>query len=112
MRELRGLQLARDGVREAGGEIVVVAKDSPDELSALAKQEGLEFLLLSDPDLKLTDELGVRHPGADVFRGGDLARPAVLFFDSHGRLGDRFMTENWRFRLHAEDAIKRIRELD
>jgi hypothetical protein len=54
----------------------------------------------------------VRHPGADVFRGGDLARPAVLFFDSHGRLGDRFMTENWRFRLHAEDAVKRIHDLN
>jgi peroxiredoxin len=112
VRELRGLQLALKDVRSEGGEIVVVSKDSPEELAALAKQEGLEFLLLSDASLALTDEFGVRHPGADVFRGGDLARPAVLFFDSHGRLGDRFMTENWRFRLHAEDAVKRIHDLN
>jgi peroxiredoxin len=98
-------------VRAAGGEVVVVSKDSPAELAQLARSEGLEFLLLSDAQLELVDAFGVRHPKADVFRGGDLARPAVLFFDANGRLQDRFMTEDWRFRLRSEDAITRVRDL-
>jgi peroxiredoxin len=111
VRELRGLQLALEGVRAAGGEIVVVSKDSPEELAALAKQEGLTFTLLSDSKLELVDAFGVRHQGADVFRGGDLARPAVLFFDSSGRLGDLFLTDNWRQRLRTEDAVARVQPL-
>ena len=112
MRELRGLQLALDDVRAAGGEIIVVSKDSPEELAQIAKLEGLEFLLLSDPELELVDAFGLRHKGADVFRGGDISRPAVLFFGSNGVLQDRFMTDNWRFRLNTEDAIGRMQLLD
>ena len=112
MRELRGLQLALEDVRAVGGEIVVISKDSPEELARIAQLEGLGFLLLSDPKLELVDAFGLRHKGADVFRGGDIARPAVLFFDANGVLQDRFMTDNWRFRLNAEDAIARMQLLD
>jgi len=111
VRELRGLQLVLDGVRAAGGEIVVVSKDSPAELAELAQEHELAFLLLSDPDLALVDAFGLRHAGADVFRGGDLARPAVLFFDSSGELSDFFLTDNWRQRLRGEDAIARVRAM-
>jgi len=52
----------------------------------------------------------LRHRGADP-HGGDLARPAVLFFDRSGRLRDSFLTGNWRLRLTTKDAIERVRAL-
>jgi peroxiredoxin len=98
-------------MRAAGAEVVVVSKDSPAELAELAQREKLGFLLLSDQDLALVDAFGLRHVGADVKRGGDLARPTVLFFDSSGVLSDLFATENWRFRLGTDDTIARIAAL-
>ncbi len=106
------LQLSLAAIEAEGGTVVVVSKDSPGELAALAKQEGITFLLLSDPELKLVDEFGLRHAGADVHRGGDLARPAILFFDRAGHLGGTFLTENWRKRLHGEVALEQLRALD
>lgn len=112
MRELRSLQLALAEIEADGGAVVAVSKDSPAELARLAQDEGLGFLLLSDPDLKLVDALGLRHAGADWIHGGDLARPAVLFFDARGVLRDSFLTDNWRRRLDPEQAVARVRALD
>jgi peroxiredoxin len=112
VRELRSLQLALAEIEADGGAVVAVSKDSPAELARLAQEEGLTFLLLSDPGLELVDELGLRHAGADWIHGGDLARPAVLFFDSRGELRDSFLTDNWRRRLRPEEAVDRIRALD
>lgn len=106
------LQLSSEAIAAEGGVVVVVSKDSPAELAALAQAEGLTFPLLSDPDLALTDALGLRHPGADVMRGGDLARPALLFFDREGRLGSTWLTENWRERLDGDGALAPLRALD
>ena len=105
------MQLALPEIRAAGGEVIVVSKDSPAELAQLAKDESLGFRLLSDSELKLTDAFGLRHAGADVMRGGDLPRPTVLFFDGHGHLADTFATDNWRYRLHSEEALARVRAL-
>lgn len=112
MRELRGVQLSLSELEAAGASVVVVSKDSPEELAKFAKSEQFGFMLLSDPDLKLVDEFGLRHPGADPIRGGDLARPAVLFFDATGVLRATFLTEDWRRRIHGEEALERLRALD
>ena len=106
------LQLSLAAIEAEGGAVVAVSKDAPDELAALANAEGLAFPLLSDPDLALADALGLRHPGADVMRGGDLARPALLFFDREGRLGSTWLTENWRERLEGDGALAPLRALD
>ncbi len=106
------LQLSLPAIEAEGGAVVGVSKDAPAELAALAQMEGLTFPLLSDPDLALTDALGLRHPGADVKRGGDLARPALLFFDRAGRLGATWLTEFWRERLEGDGALAPLRALD
>lgn len=105
------LQLSQDAVEAAGGALVVVSKDSHEELANLARREGLRFTLLSDPGLALADELGLRHAGADP-GGGDLFRPAVLWFDREGRLRERFLTEDWRERLDEATVVAKLRDPD
>lgn len=92
--------------------MVVVSKDSPSELAALNRDEGFEFPLLSDSRLELARELGVIQPGADFHRGGDLARPAVLFFDREGALRRKLLTENWRQRIHGDDVVAELRAME
>ena len=94
----------------AGGDVVVISKDAASDLREFAALEGYGFTLLSDPNLELVDAFGLRHEGADP-HGGDLARPAVLFFDRSGRLRDAFLTENWRIRLTSEKALAHVRAL-
>jgi peroxiredoxin len=105
------VQLALPQIREAGGDVVVVGKDAPADLARLAGDEGFQFTMLSDPGLVLVDAFGLRHRGADVAHGGDISRPAALFFDARGRLRDRFLTDDWRVRLTADEALRRMRAL-
>lgn len=106
------LQLSLAAIEAEGGAVVAVAKDAPVELAAAAQREGITFPLLSDPDLALADAFGLRHVGADWMRGGDLPRPALLFFDRDGRLGATLLTENWRERLEGDGALAPLRALD
>lgn len=112
MRELRGVQLSLAAIEAAGATVVVVSKDSPEELAALQQAERFGFTLLSDPQLLLARDLGVVHAGADFRHGGsDLARPAALFFAADGALRATLLTENWRERLDGEAVLAQLRSL-
>jgi peroxiredoxin len=91
--------------------VIAISRDSVPELSQFAREHGLDFLLLSDPDLVYCDAFGLRHVRASDGHGGDLARPAVLFFDSHGRLADCFLPDDWRERLRGDEALARTRAM-
>jgi len=57
-----------DLLRAYGVEVVAVSKDSPAEVQAHKARDGITFTVLSDPELRLIDQLGLRHEGALQFR--------------------------------------------
>lgn len=87
--------------------MIAITVDPPDRNAKVAKKLNLDFPVLSDPEMKVIDAFGVRHargkPG-----GGDIARPAAFLVDREGKIVWRFLTDNWRVRLRAGDAIDAI----
>jgi len=55
-------------LRAYGVEVIAISKDTPAQVQAHKARDGLTFTLLSDPDLKLIDQMGLRHEAALEFR--------------------------------------------
>lgn len=110
MSELRGLQLRIDDFRVVGSEVVAVSVDPVERNREVADRLGLEFPLLSDPDLAAIDAFGLRHPGGSPFSGGDISRPA-LFVLRDGVVRWRHLTDNWRVRLRAEELLEVVQQV-
>ncbi len=91
--------------------MVAVSVDSPEDGAALKKKLGLEFPLLSDPDRRVVDLYGVRHPSGSP-EGGDIARPATFLLDSKGVVRWRDFTDNWRIRVRPGRVIEQLERLD
>ena len=66
MSELHGLQTRVDDIRAAGGEVLAISVDPPDKSAEIAEAYGLSYSVLSDPDLKVIDAYGVRHPDGGI----------------------------------------------
>ena len=73
----------------------------------MAKEQGITFTVLSDPDLTVIDAYGLRHKGAAI-DGSDIARPALFIVDASGNIKWRFLTDNWRVRARVEDILKEL----
>jgi peroxiredoxin len=110
MSELRGLQLRIDDFRAAGSEVIAVSVDPVERNREVAGRLGLEFPLLSDPDLVAIDAFGLRDPGGSPFSDGDVSRPA-LFVLRDGVVRWRSLTDNWRVRPRAEDLLVAVRQV-
>ncbi|NOY27683.1 MAG: peroxiredoxin family protein [Oligoflexia bacterium] len=48
--------------------LVALSKDSPAQAAAQRQRDGLEFILLCDPDLAVIKRFGLLHEGALAFR--------------------------------------------
>jgi peroxiredoxin len=103
------LQTRYEDIREAGGEVVAVSVDSPEDARAVVESQGLEYPVLSDPDLVATDAFGLRHEDGGL--EGDIARPAVFVIDRDGRIAWRDVTDNWRVRVRPEVVLRELERL-
>ncbi len=65
--------------------------------AALARDAGLAFPILSDPDLRVIDAYGLRHQGGGP-DGHDIARSASVLIDPDGIVRWVFVTRNVRVR--------------
>jgi peroxiredoxin len=86
--------------------VLAISVDPPDESREIVDTYGLEFRLLSDPDLRVIDQFGVRHPDGGL--DGDIARPAVFILDRDGRVVWRELTENWRVRVRPDLILEQL----
>jgi len=99
--ELQGLQLSQDEFRRRGAQVLGVVVDAVDTNAQLAGDAGLEFPILSDPDLHTTDAYELRHPGGHD--GQDIALSASVLVDARGVVRWTHVTPNFRVRpLPAE----------
>jgi len=97
------LQTRLDDFRARQTEILAISVDPVDKAKEISDAYGLEYAVLSDPDLHVIDAYGVRHPGG--FGGGDIARPAVFVLDGEGRIVWRDITDNWRVRVRPQQLL-------
>lgn len=86
--------------------MLAISVDPPEESRRIVEAYDLDFRLLSDPDLRVIDQFGVRH--ADGGLDGDIARPAVFILDREGRVVWRDLTENWRVRVRPDRLIRQV----
>jgi peroxiredoxin len=79
--------------------------------ATLARDAGLGFPILSDPDFRLIDAYDLRH--REAHDGQDIALSASVLLDGDGVVRWTYVTENVRLRptpdevLAAVDALKK-----
>ena len=56
----------RPDLEAAGATLVAISVDPPDESVKLARELGLHFALLGDPDLRVASAYGVAMEGRDI----------------------------------------------
>ena len=96
MSELQGLQLSQDEFRRRGAQVLGVVVDAVDTNAQLARDAGLAFPILSDPDLHATDAYGLRHK--DGHDGQDIALSASVLIDAGGIVRWTHVARNFRVR--------------
>jgi peroxiredoxin len=87
-------------------EIVAISVDPPERSREIADSYRIGFRLLSDPELRVIDQFGVRHPDGGL--DGDIARPAVFVLDREGRVVWRDVTDNWRVRVRPDRLLREL----
>jgi peroxiredoxin len=103
------LQLSIDEIRKRGVTLAAVVVDPVETNETLARDAGLEFPILSDPDMRLIDAYGLRHrAGHD---GNDIALSASILIDGEGIVRWASVSENVRVRPTPREVLARIDEL-
>ena len=98
-----------DEIRRRGARVIAVVVDPVATNAELARAAGLEFPILSDPDLRTTDAYGLRH--REAHDGHDIARSASILIDASGTVRWTHVATNVRMRpspaviLAAIDSI-------
>jgi len=93
---------------QANVEVIAVCVDAVADNAAMTERAGIEFAVLSDPDLKAIDAFGLRHIEGGF--GKDIARPGVFLFDAEGVLLWKSLTDTWRVRVRPEELLAQLAE--
>ena len=113
MSELQGLQSRLDEIRAADGEVVAICVDPVETNATVVEKLKLDFPILSDPDLKVTEAYDLRHGDAMTGNGSsDIARPGVFILDREGFVQWRDLTENWRIRVRPEEVLEQLAKIE
>jgi len=97
-------------IHERGTAVAAVVVDPVETNADLARDAGIEYPILSDPDLRMIDAYGLRHAGAGP-DGHDVAHSASVLVDRDGVVRWTCVTGNVRWRptpdvvLAAIDAL-------
>ena len=91
-----------------GYQIIAIGVDPPEKLAESAQKWGVDFPLLSDPDLEVAHSYGVayRAPGKS-----GLPVPAVFLVDKDRRIQFEYVNPKYQVRLGREVLLAAAREL-
>lgn len=103
------MQSHLNDIHGAGAEVLAISVDPVEASQQLAADLKLAYVLLSDPELKVIDAYGVRHPGGGG--GKDIARPATFILDRDGVVRWRDLTENYRVRVRPERILEELAKI-
>jgi len=101
------LQSRIDEIHAAGAVVLAICKDPVEDNARTAENLKLDFSILSDPKLEVTDAYDLLHREASI-DGGDIARPAVFIIDRKGIVRWRELTTNWRVRVRSETVLEQL----
>jgi peroxiredoxin len=97
-------------LKQRGCAILGIVVDPPATNAELARDAGIAYPILADPDLKTIDAYGLRHAGAGP-DGGDVAHSASVLVDADGIVRWTFVTRNVRMRPTPKDVLTAIAAL-
>ncbi len=106
---MAGLASLSDEITAAGGRIIAVSPDQPEQNGELIAKLGLDFPVLSDPEMEVTDLYGVRHKAA--MGPKDLPYPTTFVIDADGLLRRRFDNATYKDRPEPRvvtDALLKV----
>jgi peroxiredoxin len=126
---LRNLQKNLAKIKAAGGNLVAVSVENPDNSLSVAKKNELDFTVLSDPNLsvalkfgivyqmlKETDELYKSH-GLDVAKHNDMERAelplsATYVVNRKGEIVYAFLEPDYKKRAAPEAIIETLQKIN
>jgi peroxiredoxin len=110
VKQLVQLQGKRAEIKAAGGTLIAISADSPEQSRALiakldARGHALEFPLLTDPDRAACKALGVYD------KDHDIALPAIVILDRKGKIAWTYAGENVFDRPEEAELIQTLQGL-
>ena len=125
---LRNLQKNLPQIKEAGGNLVAISVENPDNSLAVAKKDELNFTVLSDPNLttakkfgivydfpKETDEL-YKSKGLDIAKHNEMEKPqlplsATYVVNRKGEIVYAFLEPDYKKRAAPETIIETLEQI-
>ena len=93
---------------------MTVSTDHPEEIRAERHLHGLQAVMLSDPDLVVTDAFGLRNMGAHSAPPNDdteaLPIPASVLVDENGKVLWLDISENYQRRSPPEVVLAAMQQ--
>lgn len=110
MKQLVRLREKTEAIKAAGGDLVAVSVDRPEDSKALLarlKQEGtpLEFPLLCDPSRAAVRAMGVYDAAHDI------ALPSTMILDRGGKIAWKYVAESIMDRPAEDELISALKRL-
>jgi len=120
--ELEALNTVVAAIREKGAELVVVTPQTPEHSAKLIEDKGLDYVMLTDENLALSDTLNLTHGFTDELKeiylsfgidvgasNGDgewrLPMPARFIIDPDGTLLDVQVNPDYSQRPEPEEIL-------
>ena len=95
-----------DEIQKRGAKIAGVVVDPVATNAEVVRTAGLEFPILSDPDLRMIDAYGFRHVAAHD--GNDIALSASVLIDADGIVRWTSVAKNFRVRPTPSEVLAAI----
>ena len=105
MSALHGLQANIQKFDDINARIIAISPDLVEENRKVSAKLKLDFPILSDSNLELTNALQLLHIGAGAMKERpDVPRPAVLIVKD-GVIVWRSLTDNYRIRIRPDELL-------
>lgn len=107
----------QDQFDELGVRLLAISPNTVEQADRMRTEHGIGILQLADPDLKVIDLYGVRHPQAlAVSDSGGMERraiaiPTTILVDSSGAVRWIDQSKDYRVRSDAKRVLKGIRRV-
>lgn len=125
---LQQLQNSASAIKDAGGRIVAISVEDPDNSSSVARKNELQFTVLSDPKLETARKFGIvyqlapetdetyKSRGLDVAEQNEMQKPelplgATYVVNRKGEIVYAFLDTDYKKRAGPDVIIENLRRI-
>lgn len=126
---LQNLQKDAAAIKAAGGNIVAISVENPDNSSSVARKNELHFTVLSDPQLETARKFGIvyqltketdeqyKTKGLDVAKNNEMEKAelplgATFIVKQNGEIVYAFLDTDYKKRAEPEIIIENLRKIE